>query len=133
VVPYLSATCWFKFGVVLSRQSVFKIIQEVITISVFIVFAIFFLKEKLAWNYLVAFAFLGNATFSLLRSGHPEPWPESLVRAGVSSHPLAISVVPCTAERPLPDGDFAWTLGPVMARVLTVRGVDLCVLPMRLH
>jgi uncharacterized protein len=28
-----------------------KIIQEVITISVFIVFAIFFLKEKLAWNY----------------------------------------------------------------------------------
>jgi uncharacterized protein len=40
-----------------------KIIQEVITISVFIVFAIFFLKEKLAWNYLVAFAFLGVAAF----------------------------------------------------------------------
>ena len=40
-----------------------KIIQEVITISVFIVFGIFFLKEKLAWNYLVAFAFLGVAAF----------------------------------------------------------------------
>jgi uncharacterized protein (DUF486 family) len=40
-----------------------KIIQEVITISVFIVFAIFFLKEKLAWNYLVAFVFLGVAAF----------------------------------------------------------------------
>ena len=40
-----------------------KIIQEVITISVFIVFAIFFLKEKLAWNYLVAFAFLGVAAY----------------------------------------------------------------------
>ena len=40
-----------------------KIIQEVITISVFIVFAIFFLKEKLTWNYLVAFAFLGIAAF----------------------------------------------------------------------
>src|ERR1035441_9133355 len=40
-----------------------KIIQEAITISVFIVFAIFFLKEKLAWNYLVAFAFLGVAAF----------------------------------------------------------------------
>jgi hypothetical protein len=40
-----------------------KIIQEVITISVFIVFAIFFLKEKLAWNYLVAFVFLGIAAF----------------------------------------------------------------------
>ncbi len=40
-----------------------KIIQEVITISVFIVFAIFFLKEKLAWNYLVAFGLLGVAAF----------------------------------------------------------------------
>lgn len=40
-----------------------KIIQEVITISVFIVIAIFFLKEKLAWNYLVAFAFLSVAAF----------------------------------------------------------------------
>ena len=38
-----------------------KIIQEVITISVFIVFAIIFLKERLAWNYLVAFVFLGVA------------------------------------------------------------------------
>jgi hypothetical protein len=40
-----------------------KVIQEVITISVFIVFAIFFLKENFAWNYLVAFAFLGVAAF----------------------------------------------------------------------
>lgn len=40
-----------------------KIIQEVITISVFIVFAIWFLKEKLAWNHLVAFALLGIAAF----------------------------------------------------------------------
>jgi uncharacterized protein len=40
-----------------------KIIQEVITISVFIVFAIFFLEEKLAWNYVVAFALLAVAAF----------------------------------------------------------------------
>ena len=40
-----------------------KIIQEVITILVFIVFATTFLKEKLAWNYLVAFIFLGVAAF----------------------------------------------------------------------
>jgi uncharacterized protein (DUF486 family) len=40
-----------------------KIIQEVITILVFMVFGIFFLKEKLAWNYLMAFAFLGVAAF----------------------------------------------------------------------
>lgn len=40
-----------------------KIIQEVITLIVFIAFAIFFLKERMAWNYLVAFAFLGGAAF----------------------------------------------------------------------
>ena len=40
-----------------------KIIQEVVTLMVFMVFAITFLKEKLAWNYLVAFGFLGAAAF----------------------------------------------------------------------
>jgi uncharacterized protein (DUF486 family) len=40
-----------------------KIIQEVITITVFIVFATTFLKEKIAWNYLVAFLFLAVAAF----------------------------------------------------------------------
>jgi uncharacterized protein (DUF486 family) len=40
-----------------------KIIQEVVTLCVFIAFAVFFLKERLAWNYLVAFAFLGGAAF----------------------------------------------------------------------
>src|ERR1700722_5250381 len=40
-----------------------KIIQEVVTLIVFMVFAVTFLKEKLAWNYLVAFAFLGMAAF----------------------------------------------------------------------
>jgi uncharacterized protein len=40
-----------------------KIIQEVITLSVFIIFAMTFLREKLAWNYLVAFVFLGIAAF----------------------------------------------------------------------
>ena len=34
-----------------------------ITISVFMVFAIFFLREKLAWNYLVAFALIAVAAF----------------------------------------------------------------------
>ena len=40
-----------------------KIMQEVITLAIFMVFAVLFLKEKLAWNYLVAFAFLGGAAF----------------------------------------------------------------------
>jgi uncharacterized protein (DUF486 family) len=40
-----------------------KVIQEVVTLAVFIVFAVTFLKEKLAWNYIVAFAFLGATAF----------------------------------------------------------------------
>jgi len=40
-----------------------KIIQEVVTLVVFIGFAVIVLKERLAWNYLVAFVFLGVAAF----------------------------------------------------------------------
>jgi uncharacterized protein (DUF486 family) len=40
-----------------------KVIQEVVTLVVFVVFAVTFLKERLAWNYIVAFAFLGVAAF----------------------------------------------------------------------
>lgn len=35
-----------------------KIIQEAITITIFIIFAITFLKEKMAWNNIVAFLLL---------------------------------------------------------------------------
>ena len=40
-----------------------KIIQEVITLVIFMVFALTFLNEKFAWNYAVAFFFLGVAAF----------------------------------------------------------------------
>jgi uncharacterized protein (DUF486 family) len=50
-----------------------KIIQEVITLSVFMGFAVLFLKEKLAWNYLVAFVFLGGAAFFAFAFQAPGP------------------------------------------------------------
>ncbi|MGO9992509.1 MAG: DMT family protein [Steroidobacteraceae bacterium] len=50
-----------------------KIIQKIITISAFIVFAILLLKERLAWNYLVAFAFLGVAAFFAFAFKAPAP------------------------------------------------------------
>ena len=41
-----------------------KTIQEVITLTVFCVFAVFYLKEPLKWNYLVGFALIaGGALF----------------------------------------------------------------------
>ncbi len=50
-----------------------KIIQEVVTLIILMVFAITFLKEKLAWNYLVAFAFLGGAAFFAFAFKAPAP------------------------------------------------------------
>ena len=50
-----------------------KVIQEVVTLIVFMVFAITFLKEKLAWNYLVAFGFLGGAAFFAFAFKAPRP------------------------------------------------------------
>lgn len=40
-----------------------KIIQEAITLVTFILFATFFLKERLAWNYVVSFALIALAAF----------------------------------------------------------------------
>ena len=40
-----------------------KTIQEVITLAVFCVFSVFYLKEELKWNYLVGFAFMIGAVF----------------------------------------------------------------------
>jgi uncharacterized protein (DUF486 family) len=38
-----------------------KIIQEVITLVVFVIFAYWYLDEPLKWNYAVAFVFLAGA------------------------------------------------------------------------
>ena len=40
-----------------------KIMQEVITLLVFGVFSILYLREELKWNYLVAFALILGAVF----------------------------------------------------------------------
>lgn len=44
-----------------------KTIQEVITLAVFSVFSIFYLKEGLRWNYLVGFLFIIAAVFFIFK------------------------------------------------------------------
>ena len=44
-----------------------KIVQEVITRAVFVPFALFFMKEKLTWNYLGAAVCLAGAVFFIFR------------------------------------------------------------------
>jgi uncharacterized protein (DUF486 family) len=45
-----------------------KIMQEVITLVVFVIFAYAYLGEPLKWNYIVAFAFLAGAVICVLGS-----------------------------------------------------------------
>jgi uncharacterized protein len=40
-----------------------KTIQEVITLSVFAVFSVFYLKEPLTWNHVVGFGFIATGAF----------------------------------------------------------------------
>ena len=44
-----------------------KTIQEVITLTVFSVFSVLYLKEDLKWNYLVGFAFVGVGVFFVFK------------------------------------------------------------------
>ncbi len=44
-----------------------KTIQEVITLVVFCVFSLVYLKEELRWNYLVGFAFMVLAVFFIFK------------------------------------------------------------------
>ena len=44
-----------------------KTIQEVITLAVFCVFSVVYLKEELRWNYLVGFALMAAAVFFIFK------------------------------------------------------------------
>jgi uncharacterized protein (DUF486 family) len=73
LIEYCLAVPANRLGYVHFSGFQLKIIQEVVTIAVFIGFAILFLKEKLAWNYLAAFAFLGVAAFFAFAFKAPGP------------------------------------------------------------
>jgi hypothetical protein len=47
-----------------------KTMQEVITLVVFCVFSIFYLKEPIKWNYIVGFVFMVIAVFFVFKK-----WP----------------------------------------------------------
>ena len=44
-----------------------KTIQEIITLAVFCVFSVIYLKEELKWNYLVGFALMAAAVFFVFK------------------------------------------------------------------
>ena len=46
-----------------------KTIQEIVTLIVFVAFAVLYLGETLRWNHLVSFAFLAAAAYFMFRPG----------------------------------------------------------------
>jgi uncharacterized protein (DUF486 family) len=45
-----------------------KITQEAITIIVFVLFAIFVLKEPLKWNHILGFIFIFSSVFFMIKN-----------------------------------------------------------------
>lgn len=44
-----------------------KTMQEVITLAVFCIFSVLYLKEELKWNYLLGFALMASAVFVIFK------------------------------------------------------------------
>jgi uncharacterized protein (DUF486 family) len=63
LIEYCLAVPANRLGYVHFSGFQLKVIQEVVTLIVFMAFAILFLKERMAWNNMVAFALLGAAAF----------------------------------------------------------------------
>jgi uncharacterized protein (DUF486 family) len=58
LIEYCLAVPANRLGYVHFNGFQLKILQEVITLAVFLVFAVLFLKERVHWNHLVAFCLL---------------------------------------------------------------------------
>jgi hypothetical protein len=58
LVEYCLAVPANRIGFVQFSGFQLKVIQEAVTLTVFMVFAVMFLKERLAWNYVVSFALI---------------------------------------------------------------------------
>jgi uncharacterized protein (DUF486 family) len=83
IVSWMIAMCEYLFQVPANRIGYtalslpqLKIIQEVITLSVFVPFAILYMRESWSWNYLWAAICLMGAVFFIFRDpGKPKAEP----------------------------------------------------------
>lgn len=74
IISWLIAAVEYCFQVPANRMghtyytaAQLKTIQEVITLVVFAVFSVLYLKEEFKWNYLVGFAMMIGATFFIFK------------------------------------------------------------------
>lgn len=56
-----------RIGYSVYNAAQLKTIQEIITLSVFAVFSVLYLREEFKWNYLIGFIFIILAAFFIFR------------------------------------------------------------------
>lgn len=56
-----------RIGYSVYKAAQLKTIQEVITLTVFAVFSVLYLKEEFRWNYLIGFLFIILAVFFIFK------------------------------------------------------------------
>lgn len=66
-VEYCMAVPANRWGSAVYTTAQLKTIQEVITLLVFAVFSVVYLKEAFTWNYAVGFAFIAVGAFFVFR------------------------------------------------------------------
>jgi uncharacterized protein (DUF486 family) len=79
------ANRWGHEGGISSPQ--LKVMQEVITLVVFSIFAVTYLNERIRWNHFVAFGLVLAAVFVVFYDGpaaKEKPGPRHLARPGLS-------------------------------------------------
>lgn len=74
IISWLIALVEYSFQVPANRighgqfsASQLKVIQEVISLSVFAVFSILYLKEEMRWNHIAAFVLIVAAVFLMFK------------------------------------------------------------------
>lgn len=67
LVEYWLAVPANRIGYSVYSAASLKTIQEVISITVFVGFAVFVLDERLTWNHLVGFGFIGLGAFFIFK------------------------------------------------------------------
>ena len=87
-----------RWGTSVYSATQLKIIQEIITLSVFVVFAMVYLGEKIRWNHVAAFAcIIGAVVFTFIREPERTPLSISLptqpehTKSPHQPHPIAKS------------------------------------------
>jgi hypothetical protein len=67
-IEYCLAVPANRFGSSVYSAAQLKTIQEVVTLSVFAIFSIVYLKQGLTWNHLVGFALIASGAFFIFRA-----------------------------------------------------------------